>query len=63
MIRLFLEHYNCPNCKYNAEDCSNYEDCTICPMAREDKCLCLGEATEEELATGNCKYFEQKLKI
>ena len=42
------------------EDCSDYENCNICPMAREGNCLCLDEATEEELANGNCKYFEQK---
>lgn len=60
MRRVFLEHYNCPNCKHNAEDCSDYENCDICPMAREGNCLCLDEATEEELASGNCKYFEQK---
>ena len=60
MIRLFLRETNCPNCKHNTKECSNYESCFDCPMATDGYCFCLQDATDDELKTCKCKYYEEK---
>lgn len=62
MIRTYLEHYICPNCKHNAMNCIEYKNCNDCPMAKDGAiyCLCLQEATKEEISNGRCMYFEKE---
>lgn len=60
MRRAFLETYICPDCKHSANNCEKYEHCRDCPMSDDEYCLCLQEATKEEISSGRCMYFEEK---
>ena len=60
MKRIFLRETSCSNCKYNVTICKNYESCLDCPIATDGDCLCLQEATNDEMLTLKCKYYEEK---
>ena len=61
MLRIFLRETNCHNCKYNASKCIEYECCLDCPITTDDDhCLCLEEATKDEMLTLKCKYYKEK---
>ena len=60
MDRIFLRETNCPNCKHNTKECSNYESCFDCPIATDGYCPCLQDAEREELIKHKCKYYEEK---
>ena len=60
MNRMLLSHYRCSDCKYNAKYCC-YKICYDCPILTNGICLCLQDATREEISSGKCMYFEEKI--